>query len=278
MSKAWMPLYIGDYLGDTTHLTQGQHGAYMLLLMHYWQRGSLPAELEQCFCIAHAMDEQSKSNVSAVLSEFFRLEGGRYRQQRMDAELDKAEKSYKRRAYAASKRWANAKHVQVADAMHEPKTEQSSSNPCDCDSYSDSAVDLNQDIESEIREIAGFHPKVKDPLHIPIDVANLIGEAIARHGRDLVWAGTKSFGEAVKRWPVSERQLAPSPHNFFRHSQYLTDPREWDRSTHGKFNDPTTRSERVGNNVLDGITKDARRADSPHGHEREKRASQRVGG
>lgn len=112
MSKAWMPLFIGDYLGDTGHLTQGQHGAYFLLMMHYWQRGPLPSDLVQCYCIAHAMDEQSRCNVDAVLHNFFATVDGTYHQSRLDRELEKAKKSYERRSGAAGKRWENAKHMQ----------------------------------------------------------------------------------------------------------------------------------------------------------------------
>lgn len=220
MSKAWMPLFVGDYLGDTAHLTQGQHGAYFLLMMHYWQRGPIPCNRMQCYCIARAMDELERSNVDVVLDCFFRVTEDHYRQSRLDAELEKAETSYKRRACAAGKRWDKAKDVQSSSNGH-ALHKQSYSNPSDSDSDS-------KDLETQVFEVAKLYPKVRDSLHVRAVDQEAIGSAIARDG-DLVIAKTKIFRAAYDRWPVEERNFAFETAKFFNSSEYKADPTEWER-------------------------------------------------
>lgn len=91
MSKAWMPLYVADYLADTGHFNHEEHGVYVLAIMHYWQTGKpLPANAKQlqsiCRCFALAKFEQIWSNVSTC----FTLTPEGWRHKRVDAELDKA--------------------------------------------------------------------------------------------------------------------------------------------------------------------------------------------
>lgn len=114
MSKAkdkadvWMPLYIGDYLADTTRLTTEQHGAYLLLLMDYWRNGPPPdddATLAQITRLPPAVWKKARP---AVL-RFFVEEGGLLHQKRADAELQasqtRKDAAVAKATLAAEKRW-----------------------------------------------------------------------------------------------------------------------------------------------------------------------------
>jgi uncharacterized protein YdaU (DUF1376 family) len=91
-----MPLYVGDYLGDTGHLTTTQHGAYLLLMMHYWRKGSLPDDDKQLSKITK-LPLKVWTEYRETLQEFFH-DGWHHK--RIDAELYKTESIKQKRANA----------------------------------------------------------------------------------------------------------------------------------------------------------------------------------
>lgn len=100
MSKRpWMPLYVGDYLAKTAHLTAEQHGAYLLLLMHYWTHGALPNDQKQLMAIARLPADSWAGNCH-VLAEFF---DNRWRNKRMEKELLKCKNLSEKRGLAGLK-------------------------------------------------------------------------------------------------------------------------------------------------------------------------------
>jgi len=84
----WMPVYIGDYLGDTTELSAAEHGAYLLLLMHYWlKKGEIGNDVERLARVC----KTDKETCSFILGYYFTLEGGAYKNKRADEEMKNAE-------------------------------------------------------------------------------------------------------------------------------------------------------------------------------------------
>lgn len=126
MSRHWMKMYWADYLADTMHLSQGQHGAYLLLIAHYWNKGELISK--HCYSIARAMNEQDRSNVDEVLEQFFSRDGDRWVSRRVEQELSEAVESYRRRAEAGSKGGSAKSGRDSTQTDDEALLKQSSSN------------------------------------------------------------------------------------------------------------------------------------------------------
>ena len=83
----WMPVYIGDYLRDTEELTGPEHGAYLLLLMHYWQKdGIIGSDIGRLARVCRSDEETARF----ILGYYFTLEGGNYKNKRADEEMGKA--------------------------------------------------------------------------------------------------------------------------------------------------------------------------------------------
>lgn len=100
MSRPWMPFYVADYLADTGHLTTTQHGAYLLLIMHYWRTGGLPPEDVKLAKITRlplkTWSEVIRPNVEPLFQEG-------WKHKRIEHELKRQEGIQAKRALAGQK-------------------------------------------------------------------------------------------------------------------------------------------------------------------------------
>jgi uncharacterized protein YdaU (DUF1376 family) len=86
----FMPLFVADYLADTTDLTTEEHGAYLLLLMASWRNGgTITSDHAKLARIAKLSPSRWKSAWES-LSRFFVVGGDSMHQKRLREEHEKA--------------------------------------------------------------------------------------------------------------------------------------------------------------------------------------------
>jgi len=99
MGRAWMPMYWGDYLRDTRDLTTLQHGAYLLLIAHYWQHKGLPANEKQLAAIAGLSVHKWRVIREPIAAKF----SDGWTHKRIDLELEKIVRLMNQKVIAGSK-------------------------------------------------------------------------------------------------------------------------------------------------------------------------------
>lgn len=125
-SLPYIQLYVSDYLADTAHLSTTEHGAYLLLIFNYWQRGeSFKAKDERSLnkrlaCVAR-MTEHEWENVRETLAEFFDVSETEWIHNRIEDDLYQVNsKSEKARAAgkASAERRSNKRSTNAEQTLN----------------------------------------------------------------------------------------------------------------------------------------------------------------
>jgi uncharacterized protein YdaU (DUF1376 family) len=116
-ADTWMPLYPGDWLRDTMHLSRDEQGGYFLLTLAYWVRGeALPDDDRFLMNTAKATAKEWK-NLRPVLSAFFDVRDGKWWHKRIEVEMaNSRDLSHKRRIAGAN---GNAKLTQLRTQLRQ---------------------------------------------------------------------------------------------------------------------------------------------------------------
>jgi hypothetical protein len=117
-----MQLYTSDYLADTAHLTTEEHGAYLLLLMNYWQRGKPLDNTGDRLAHVARLSAERWSEVEPVLSEFFLIDGDTWTHSRIERDLETIRQKSSKLSANAKQRHSNG--IAIAEQMQYQEEEE----------------------------------------------------------------------------------------------------------------------------------------------------------
>lgn len=124
--------YLGDYSRDTADLSLLEHGAYRVLLDHYYaQRGDVPADLQKLFLVCKARNAAERKAVTEIADRFFAVNGdGRRHNRRADEEIQKhAGQAESNRLVAEERERKRKERGSLNDVDNDPSTNRSTNGP-----------------------------------------------------------------------------------------------------------------------------------------------------
>ena len=128
---AWMPFYIGDYMGDTARLSTEQHGAYLLMIFDYWRNGP-PADDDEELAEITKLGLDAWKKQRPKIQRFFQISDGVWRHKRIDEEMSVAQanagRASERASAAAKTRWDRERSTRAASTASSNAYSSASSN------------------------------------------------------------------------------------------------------------------------------------------------------
>ena len=115
MADQYYPFFPGDYLRDTQDLSLTEHGAYLILLSHYYCHEGLPSSKSRLYRICKALTDEEKEAIDTVRERYFKDDGnGNLINKRAEKEIKKRkeflEEQSRKGKLSAMKRGGNFNH------------------------------------------------------------------------------------------------------------------------------------------------------------------------
>lgn len=261
-SRPWYAFYPKDYQQKAAHLTMLQHGAYRLLLDHYYASAKpLPANADGLHrvCRAFASDEQAA--IAFVLAEFFVLDARGYTQDRVEEELKKADALSETRRKAAKTRYSDPVQLQsksTANAGHLHTQSQSQSQIEDTSLRSVSSAPAKAVARQRKPKDESEHPAFQEFYEkYPRregrrTAARAFKAALARGSPEAIMAGSARYAVATLG---SERQFVKLPATWLNGDHWK------DEITEGTASNGHARKPTAHDNFLAGIANALRKSE-----------------
>lgn len=160
----YIQLYVADYLADTMHLSTEEHGAYLLLIMNYWQTGK-PIPKKRLASVARLSNERW-NQVEDTLRELFTEDDnncwfhGRIEQE-LEKVLSKSSKASAAGKASAAKRAAKQALEKQKESNERSTQVQPESNHTDTDTDTD-IKHTSESYDSDFLDFWKCYPRKDD--------------------------------------------------------------------------------------------------------------------
>jgi len=90
VTDSYYPFFPGDYLRDTQDLSLTEHGAYLIMLSHYYCHEGLTSNKSRLYRICKAFTDEEKESIDTVRERYFMDDGnGNLINKRAEIEIKK---------------------------------------------------------------------------------------------------------------------------------------------------------------------------------------------
>lgn len=196
-----LPLWTDAYLGDTTHLTTIEHGAYLLLLMTAWRTRDCQLPDDDRLLARYArLNSQQWKRMRPIIAAFFIVEDGVWRQGRLTDERGAVERH---RLQQSEKGKAGAQAKSLKRQERDKAAAKSGLTPAQAEVQPDASSHLHThssvDKSTAGEPAANGHDPVKDLFNL--GAALLVeGGCDEKRARSLIgkWRKAKSDAEVLQ--------------------------------------------------------------------------------